>query len=316
MNKSKCRVCGSTHTVKNGVRKGVQTYLCKECGYQFRNDRLPDGERLWQMYQDGKQTVSELAKEFGTSASTIKRRLRNVTITWTQPNISGEGFVHLDATYWGRNNGVMVAIDSETGVVLYLAFIKHECSADYQSAVRSIENRGYKVKGIIIDGMKCLFSLFSKHKVQMCMFHLQMIVRRYLTQNPRLLAARTLKSLVGRITTMDKDEFLSEYERWKTDWKDTLERRTRLKNGKTRYRHRRLRSARNSIDFYLPYLFTFQEDGCVGMPNTNNKIEGTFTDLKKNLNNHSGMSEENRQRFISGFFLALNSALSKEKAES
>ena len=34
------------------------------------------------------------------------------------------------------------------------------------------------------------------------------------------------------------------------------------------------------------------------MPNTNNKIEGTFTDLKKNLNNHSGMSTKNRKRFI------------------
>nr|MBP8945471.1 hypothetical protein [Paludibacteraceae bacterium] len=39
-----------------------------------------------------------------------------------------------------------------------------------------------------------------------------------------------------------------------------------------------------------------------GLPNTNNKLEGTFTDLKKNLNNHSGMSKENRKRFIDGFF--------------
>ena len=38
------------------------------------------------------------------------------------------------------------------------------------------------------------------------------------------------------------------------------------------------------------------------MPDTNNKIEGTFTDLKKNLNNHSGMSIQNRMRFISGYF--------------
>ena len=43
---------------------------------------------------------------------------------------------------------------------------------------------------------------------------------------------------------------------------------------------------------------------CEGMPNTNNKIEGTFTDLKKNLNNHSGMSVDNRKRFIIGFLLA------------
>ncbi len=52
-------------------------------------------------------------------------------------------------------------------------------------------------------------------------------------------------------------------------------------------------------------LFTCQREDCTGMPNTNNKIEGTFTALKKTLNNHSGLTTENRKRFISGFFLAL-----------
>ena len=71
----------------------------------------------------------------------------------------------------------------------------------------------------------------------------------------------------------------------------------------------------HSIDFYLPYLFTYQLEDCKGMPNTNNKIEGTFTDLKNNLNNHSGLTQENRKRFISGFFLALMETLSMEKQE-
>jgi hypothetical protein len=55
----------------------------------------------------------------------------------------------------------------------------------------------------------------------------------------------------------------------------------------------------------LPVVpFAYQLPKCVGMPNTNNKIEGTFTDLEKNLNNHSGMSKENRKQSIS-VFLAL-----------
>ena len=51
------------------------------------------------------------------------------------------------------------------------------------------------------------------------------------------------------------------------------------------------------------------------MPNTNNKIEGTFTDLKKNLNNHSGLTAENRKRFINGFFRTLAESLSMKKQE-
>lgn len=304
MNKSKCPVCGSRHTVKNGVRKGVQTYICKDCGYQFRNSKLPSDLDLWKLYQENKQTVVELAASLGTSPSTIKRRLRNVVIKWSQPSLSGSGFVHIDATYWGRNSGVIVAQDSKTKQILHLSFIKHERLSDYQDAVTSIEERGYKINGIIIDGLQHLFSLFSAYKVQMCQFHMKQIVRRYITQNPRLLSARALNVIINNLTTKSKDDFVREYKSWKEEWKDTLNKRSQLKNGKTRYRHRRLRAAMHSLDFYLPYLFTYQEDGCEGMPNTNNQLEGTFTDLKKNLNNHSGMSEENRKRFICGFFLA------------
>lgn len=305
MNKSKCPVCGSTHTIKNGKHKGVQTYKCCDCGYRFRNSKLPTDDEIWHLYQDGKQTIEEISALLGTSCSTIKRRLRNITINWEQPSLTGSGYVHLDATYWGRNNGILLALDDQTGKVLYLAFINHERISDYTDAVTSIEARGYKVKGIIIDGIKNLFKAFSGYKIQMCQFHMKQIIKRYLTLNPRLLAARDLKSLMERLTLEGKDDFIKEYEAWKNEWKDTLNKRTELKNGKSHYRHRRLRSAMNSIDFYLPYLFTYQEDGCSGMPNTNNKIEGTFTDLKRNLNDHSGMSETNRKRFVCGFFLAL-----------
>ena len=304
MNKSKCPLCGSCHTIKYGIRNGIQTYKCVECGYRFRNSKLPSDYEIWKLYQDNKQTISELAASLGTSPATIKRRLRNITIEWEQPEISGSGFVHLDATYWGRNSGIMTGLDSESGNILYLAFIKHERIADYKNAVVSIEERGYRIKGIIIDGIQHLFEEFSAYKIQMCQFHMKQIVKRYLTLNPRLLAARALSDIMKNLTSKNKREFISEYESWKEEWADTIKRKSELKDGKRRYRHRRLRSAIHSIDFYLPYLFTYQEDECRGMPNTNNKIEGTFTDLKKNLNNHSGMSEENRKRFISGFFLA------------
>lgn len=305
MHKSKCPVCGSSHTVRNGKRKGKQVYKCADCGCQFRNDRLPDDLLLWKLYQDNKQTVKELAEQFDVSESTIKRRLRNVSIEWEQPPLSGGGFVHLDATYWGHNWGIMLALDDATGCVLYLEFIKNETNADYESAVRSIEERGYDIKGLIIDGRQSLFGIFNDYKIQMCQFHMKQIIRRYLTLNPRLKAARALKKLMDSLTTARQVAFEQDYRAWKEEWKDMLNRRTQLKSGKTQYTHKRLRSAMHSIDFYLPYLFTCQMAACEGMPNTNNKIEGAFTDLKKNLNNHGGMAEENRKRFICGFFLAL-----------
>ena len=130
MYKLKCPACGDTHTVKNGKRKGIQTYVCRECGYQFRNNEKFSHDDLWRSYQNGKQTVSELASSYGVSDSTIKRRLRGVAMKWVQPQLSGGGFVHIDATYWGHNWGIMLGLDTASGIPLYLGFIKSETNQD------------------------------------------------------------------------------------------------------------------------------------------------------------------------------------------
>ena len=315
MNKKECPACHSKHTVKNGIRKSVQLYLCKECGYQFRAGTDLSEDDLWDAYQQEKQTIQELSVRFGKSVSTIKRRLRNVKREWTQPSLCGGGFVHMDVTYWGRSFGVILAMDSSTGEPLYMEFVKSETAKDYSDAIDSIKKRGYEVRGIIIDGKKSLFKLFSDYPIQMCQFHMKQIVRRYLTLNPKLLAARELNALMNKLTKAEEDDFKREYEAWKSDYHETINRRSVYKNGSSHYTHQRLRTAMRSLDFYLPYLFTYQREDCKGMPNTNNKIEGTITDLKKNLNNHSALTMENRKRFISGFFLELTESLSMKKQE-
>lgn len=309
MFKMRCSACGSTHTKKNGSRKGVQLYKCQECGYQFRAIAEVSEEDLWTAYLEGKQTIKELSECFKISVATVKRRLHGIKRVWVQPPLSGSGFVHLDVTYWGRGFGVLLALDSQTGKPLYMAFVKSETVKDYEDAVSSIKERGYTIQGLIIDGKQSLFKTFAEHNIQMCQFHMKQIIRRYLTLNPKMLASRELRDLVGRLHKIEEEDFKQEYQEWKTKWYNTINHKSLHKDGKMHYTHQRLRAAMNSLNFYLPYLFTFQRKDCKGMPNTNNKIEGTFTDLKKNLNNHSGLTLENRKRFISGFFLALNNEL-------
>lgn len=316
MFKMRCQVCGSTHTKKNGIRKGVQLYKCQDCGYQFRANVVVGHDELWTAYQQEKQTIKELSSRFKISVSTVKRRLHEVKLDWKQPMLQGGGFVHLDVTYWGRNFGVLLALDSITGEPLHMSFVKSETTRDYEEAVSSIKQRGYCIRGLIVDGKKSLFKSFSDLHIQMCQFHMKQIVRRYLTLNPKLLAGRELKLLVDALHRFLEVDFRRNYLIWKEKWKETLLHRSVHKDGKKHYTHRRLRAAMNSLDYYLPFLFTYQREDCKAMPNTNNKIEGTFTDLKKNLNNHSGLSMENRKRFINGFFLELMRTLSMKKQES
>ena len=174
MNKSKCTYCDSIHTKKNGKHNGKQVYKCLDCGYRFRHKQLPSEEEIGNIYQENKQTISELSDIFNVSYSTIKRMLAHVTKEWVQPALSGRsGYVHLDATYWGHHWGVFLALDDASGFPLYVEFIKSETTADYLNAVRSIEARGYLIKGLIIDGNPTLFNLLAGYNLQMHQFHMK-----------------------------------------------------------------------------------------------------------------------------------------------
>ena len=201
MNKKECPVCRSKHTIKYGVRKGVQLYKCQACGYQFRTEREVSKDELWNAYQQEKQTIEELSKRFGKSISTVKRRLHGIKREWKQPPLSGVGFVHLDVTYWGHNFGVLLTLDNQTGRPLYMSFVKSETVKDYEDAVCRIKERGYAVRGLVIDGKQSLFKTFSEYHIQMCQFHHEFftnsMVRQLWEQNTDIVLVDTGNSYEG-----------------------------------------------------------------------------------------------------------------------
>ncbi|EKC48314.1 hypothetical protein OBE_15253, partial [human gut metagenome] len=90
------------------------------------------------MYLHGKQTIAQISETTGLSASTVTRRLASISFSWEQPRIKGSGVIHLDATYFGRNTGVLLALESGSGRLLYMKHIAHEHISDYEDAVKHI----------------------------------------------------------------------------------------------------------------------------------------------------------------------------------
>lgn len=149
-----------------------------------------------------------------------------------------------------------------------------------------------------------MFQLFAQYKVHMCQFHQVAIIRRYITINPKLEAGKELKQLVKLLTKNDKESFIDLFNDWLSRW-DTFLKKRRLvpESGKSRFVHKRLGRAYLSIK-NLPYLFEYLKYISLNIPNTNNKLEGTFTELKNKLRNQNALSKENRKRFIDEFFKA------------
>ncbi len=275
-------------------------YCCGVCKKQFQGGRRIDSTALWQSYLTGKRTIKELSVMHKCSERTIRRKLTLVADSFT-PSYPKEATLIIDTTYFSRTFGVMLFQDATSGKILYRKYVKNETNKDYLSGLEDIKAGGTKIKAVVCDGHTGLLQAITSCPVQMCQFHQLQIIRRLLTNNPQLPASIELLALTRKMFTLGKKQFLMEFDQWCTHWEGFLDERTTLISGKTTYTHRRLRAARRSIRTHLKWLFTYEEQTEVNIPNTTNMLEGYNSQLKRALLNHNGLNESNKKKFIDGF---------------
>ena len=212
--------------------------------------------------------------------------------------------VLMDTTYFGRTFGVMVFKDSLTNQILHKQYVKQETNKLYLSGIEELTRKGIHIQAVICDGRKGLLQLFGEIPVQMCNFHQVAIIRRYLTKKPKMQASKELWDLVLLLSKTDKESFEGGLSTWHIKWCSFLNERRIDAEGKSRYVHKKLRSAYRSLKTNLPWLFTWYEHFEKKIPNTTNAIDGHFSDLKNKLRNHNGLSIERKKKFIDEFFKA------------
>ena len=92
-----CKNCGSEKTRKNGIVAGRQRYLCKECGYNFRegdgrtNDRVAARKALCiLLYSMAKGSFRMMGRILGMDHSLVYRWIREYGESLPEPSVSGE----------------------------------------------------------------------------------------------------------------------------------------------------------------------------------------------------------------------------------
>ena len=137
---------------------------------------------------------------------------RKLTKTYKEelPNLLVRPVVVLmDATYWGRNFGVVIMKDSLSGDVLWFKFInRHERLEDYKEGISYLESLGYTIQGLVCDGFKGLRQAFPNYKFQLCQFHQVMTIKTKLTSRPKLEASKELLEISKMLCHTDKESFI------------------------------------------------------------------------------------------------------------
>ena len=93
----KCKNCESENTVKSGIVAGKQRYLCKECGYNFRegdnrtNDKIIAKKALCVLlYAMAKGSYRMLGRILRIDHTLVYRWIRAFGESLTEPEVSGE----------------------------------------------------------------------------------------------------------------------------------------------------------------------------------------------------------------------------------
>ena len=280
-------------------------YKCNDCNKQFIGGQRRDKSQIITDYVEGKQTLLQLASKYKVSERTIRRDLESMRFVRKKAKYK-EVTVQLDTTYWGRRFGLMVIKDALRNKVLWHKYVYNETIGQYMEGISWLESQGFKIYGAVIDGMRGLAQALYPIPVQMCQFHQILIIRRYLTQEPDLDASSELLNLVKSITKMDKESFIGAFNEWYDRYKDVLNERVhdkRIKRHTPPYMRPKLRSAYLSLKRNMPLLWTFYDRPETGLPNTNNAIEGLFSDIKSKLRAHRGISRDNRKKLLDEYIM-------------
>ena len=296
--------CGSSDVVKNGLRGRKQMYKCKSCGRKFTGGRRRSKSQVITEYVDGKQTLRQLSERHGVSIRTIQRDISSIRYV---QKVSKEKHVviQMDTTYWGRGFGLMVIKDAYRNKILWRKYVRSETVADYIEGVRWLEGNGFRIYGIVCDGMRGLVNALRQYPVQMCQFRQIMTVRRYLAEDPELEASSELLRITKQIAHTDKESFIGMLEQWYDEYKNVLDERVHDKRRKRPpFMRPRLRCAYLSLKRNMRWLWTFYDNrDSILIPNTNNGLEGIFSDIRSKVRVHSGMKRENRKRLIDEYIM-------------
>lgn len=158
-------------------------YKCNDCKRQFIGGRRRNKIQVITDYVEGKQTIEQLSVKYGVSSRTIQRDLKGMRYV-QKIGKDKDVTIQMDTTYWGRNFGLMVIKDALRNKILWRKYVRYETIKDYLEGVEWLKFQGFRIYGVIIDGMRGLAQALHPIPVQMCQFHQIMIVRRYLTQDP------------------------------------------------------------------------------------------------------------------------------------
>lgn len=306
MNQVRCFNCGNI-CVKNGKTKaGTQRWLCKECSDTFTNP-IDNSTKQFVQFQHWLFSKA-VQKEMSGAGRSFRRKISKFWEIWPMPPKieSPMKVVYVDGIYLGRKACILICCNERYVLGWYLC--RYENSRAWEALMQRIAAPAMVVSNGGPGFRKALKRVWPKAKLQRCIFHAFLRVKRYTTDRPKTIAGIEMY-MIAKDLLMIKDmeqagHWVTRLINWRIKHKTFLSEMTRDEKGKLRPMHERLLKAERSLARLVRQntLFTYLDESLSygeELPSTNNRIEGGINaQLRTMLRNHRGMSIERRIKAV------------------
>lgn len=154
-------------------------------------DWILSAQRIYILRRTSYDTLSD---EYNLSVKTLQKYITQTPIvTGELPRFPPEIYFSciIDATYFSSRSDGLALIRTNTGYNLNSSFISSESQESMSLLMNDFTSAGYPIytQSFTVDGRRLMIRLLEKRypdiPIQMCLFHMKAIIRRYTTMRPK-----------------------------------------------------------------------------------------------------------------------------------
>ena len=215
-----------------------------------------------------------------------------------------------DGTYLHHENCVYTVMDYPSGLILSYGFGVCENYSMALSVFGELKDRGCIPKAITIDGnkpvLRALKDVWPGIDIQRCLYHILRQGTSWLRRFPKDLAAKTLRQIILKVTSIsnheEKDELIKTFKEWESQYGEYV-----LSQDSHNKVWSDIQRARSLLINALPDMFYYLDDPNIA--STSNKQEGLFSCAKIVFRNHRGVKKTNRENYFKWYFYLKNNKI-------
>jgi hypothetical protein len=190
---------------------------------------------------------------------------------------------------------------------LWWKLVDTETTWAYAQGKGALESLGYTILSATGDGFGGIRSAFFKIPFQMCLVHMERLILRGTTRNPKTEAGEVLLALARTLHTTDQSALQKRVAKYWKRYGSFLTQTTRHPDGSWSYTHKELRRAAYSLRSLFPYLFTYEKNKSI--PKNTNSLEGHFSHIRDLMRVHRGASRKQQEKILNT--ILFNSSVAK-----